>query len=146
MKNTIKKLQLQTKEANAYLLQCPTEELLFRRAAGKWSKKEILGHLIDSAIYNLQRFTEIQVMEQPYVYRRYLQNELVIANNYQDADLQDLLNVWLSLNKRIEHMMAIQTEQTLAYEIVMEDEERISLHFLMTDYVDHMAHHLKAIL
>ncbi len=146
MNTAIKDLQSQLKEAKAYYLQCPSDELLYRRAEGKWSKKEILGHLIDSAIHNLQRFTEIQVMEKPYILRKYLQNELVVANNYQEAELQDLLNVWLSLNKRIEHLMQMQTEETLAYEIVIVDEAKFDLRFLMSDYVEHMAHHLKAVL
>lgn len=42
------------------------EELLSKPAPGKWSKLEILGHLIDSAINNLKRFTEIQFLPQPY--------------------------------------------------------------------------------
>jgi len=145
MKETIIQLENQLKEATAYYQQCPSTDLLYRRAVGKWSKKEILGHLIDSALHNLQRFTEIQFSEKPYSYNNYMQNELVVANNYQEADLQELLNVWVSLNKRIIHLMKMQTEETLAYQIINEIKQ-FDLRFLMTDYVDHMAHHLKAVL
>ena len=48
--------------------------------SGKWSKKEILGHLIDSAINNIQRFTEIQNSEKPYVIKTYNSDALVNAN------------------------------------------------------------------
>jgi hypothetical protein len=32
------------------------DEVMRSRAAGKWVKKEILGHLIDSALNNQERF------------------------------------------------------------------------------------------
>jgi|TARA_R110000737_G_scaffold264685_1_gene272514 hypothetical protein len=60
----------------------------------KWSKKEILGHLIDSGINNLQRFTEIQFSDRPYVIRKYNQNELVIVNDYQNAEIKEILDFW----------------------------------------------------
>lgn len=146
MNKAIEQLQAQLKEAINYYQQATDDDLLYRRAVGKWSKKEILGHLIDSALHNLQRFTEIQFSDKPYIYRKYMQDELVVANKYQEADLQELLDVWLSLNNRVIHLMKIQTEQTLAYEIKLDENENIDLRFLMTDYVDHMAHHLKAVL
>ncbi len=59
----------------------------------KWSKKEILGHLIDSGINNLQRFTEIQFLEKPYKIRPYNQDELVKANNYQNKNSQELFEL-----------------------------------------------------
>ena len=56
------------------LKQISSEELLKRPATGKWSKQEILGHLVDSAINNLKRFTEIQFLPQPYTVISYKQN------------------------------------------------------------------------
>src|SRR6185503_17913101 len=83
------------------LKQISTEELLKRPAPGKWSKQEILGHLIDSAINNLKRFTEIQFLPQPYTVISYQQNELVLVNDYQNLPLQHLLDLWQSLNRQI---------------------------------------------
>jgi hypothetical protein len=77
------------------------EELIERPAPGKWSKQEILGHLIDSAINNLKRFTEIQFLPQPYHIISYQQNELVIVNNYQYIPVDHLLQLWQSLNRQI---------------------------------------------
>src|SRR5215203_4736341 len=70
------------------LKQFSSEELLQKSAAVKWSKQEILGHLIDSAINNLKRFTEIQFLPQPYTVISYKQNELVTVNDYQHLRLQ----------------------------------------------------------
>src|SRR6187399_13913 len=81
------------------LKQFSSEELVRRPAPGKWSKKEILGHLIDSAINNLKRFTEIQFLPQPYKVISYRQNELVAINHYQDLPLAHLLDFWKTINQ-----------------------------------------------
>ncbi len=111
----------------------------------KWSKKEILGHLIDSAINNLQRFTEIQFESQPYKLRNYNQNELVKINDYQNSELKDIVELWLALNNRILHIIKLQTKKTLDYKIELDDSETIDLKFLIEDYVNHLEHHLNQI-
>ena len=70
------------------------ENMSFKENSEKWSKKEILGHLIDSGINNLQRFTEIQFENKPYRIRNYKQKELVKANDYKKSDIKELLNFW----------------------------------------------------
>ena len=77
------------------------EELLSKSAPNKWSRLEILGHLIDSAINNLKRFTEIQFQPQPYQVVSYQQNELVAVNNYQNLPVAHLLDLWKTLNQQI---------------------------------------------
>lgn len=109
----------------------------------KWSKQEIIGHLIDSAINNLQRFTEIQFEPTPYRIRQYKQDELVKANAYQDADSERLFALWISLNFRILDLMKRQTETTLRHPITLYDGKLSDLRFLMTDYVDHLEHHVR---
>jgi len=110
-----------------------------------WSKKEILGHLIDSAINNLQRFTEIQYVEKPYIIRPYNQNELVKANNYQDKEVADLLNLLTALNKHILYVVSNQTEQILHYQIVLPNKTVTDLQFVIEDYFEHFYHHLHQI-
>ena len=63
-------------------------------APGKWSRQEILGHLIDSAINNLKRFTDAQVSKGPYQLQPYDQNALVGINQYQSLSLTHLLTLW----------------------------------------------------
>jgi hypothetical protein len=110
-----------------------------------WSKKEILGHLIDSALNNIQRFTEIQYSEKPYQVRKYNPDELVKANNYQYKDNGDLFQLWLQLNKQIGFIMHNQTQTTLQYSLILPDGQPKNLRFLMIDYVDHLEHHLNQI-
>ena len=110
-----------------------------------WSKKEILGHLIDSAVNNLQRFTEIQYVEKPYIIRPYDQNKLVKANNYQDKEVSDLLNLLTALNKHILYVVSNQTEGILHYQIVLPNKTVTDLKFVIDDYFEHFYHHLNQI-
>ena len=129
------------------LKKIPSEELLKRPAPGKWSKQEILGHLIDSAINNLKRFTEIQFLPHPYTVISYRQNELVIVNNYQDISLQHLLDLWQSLNRQIVFVVKVIPSNKLNYPVDPQYESREikTLGWIIVDYVAHMEHHFRQI-
>ena len=146
MTKTTTKLQQLIQSGSAYFKQTPESELSQKVSPEKWSKKEILGHLIDSGINNLQRFTEIQFANKPYRIRPYKQNELVLANDYQNAKTKEIVEFWNALNHRILNVMKIQTEETLNYTIELDTDNMVDLRFLMTDYVEHLEHHLKQIL
>lgn len=147
--------ELNVKEAmgrlSAHIQQTPgtfkkfsEAELLHRAATGKWSRKEILGHLIDSAINNLKRFTEIQFLPQPYKVIPYRQNELVIVNQYQDLPLDHLLNTWKALNQQIIYAVNNIPEEKLNYVLEPSDIKEVkNLAWIICDYVAHMEHHFK---
>ncbi len=117
-----------------------------RPGPGRWSKKEELGHLIDSALNNLRRFTEIDFMAKPYSILPYDQDALVRVNDYQSEHTKNLVDLWYALNRRIMAVADAQTEETLRYAIVLHDGTTSDLHFLIVDYVDHLEHHLRRIL
>lgn len=146
MTDTITRLEKLLRSGATYLKVTPESDLKHKPLPGKWSKQEILGHLIDSGVNNLQRFTEIQSAERPFRIRKYKQDELVIANAYQDADMSELLQLWLALNRRILEIMEKQTETMLDYQIGLPDGQLSDLRFLMIDYVDHLEYHLKQIM
>ena len=114
-------------------------------AENKWSKKEILGHLIDSAINNIQRFTEIQYFEKPYQIRQYNPDELVKANDYKNKNNQELYDLWINLNKHISHIAKNQTPETLQYQLILPNGELSDLEFLINDYFDHFYYHINQI-
>lgn len=120
-------------------------EILDAKNPGKWSKKEVLGHLIDSAIHNLVRFTEINYSEKPYRHRPYNQIDLVNLNQYQKTDIKELIQLWFSINNQIVRIMKSVDENALDYKIILSDESVIDLRFLMTDYVEHLEHHINQI-
>lgn len=123
------------------------EELLHRKAEGKWSKKEILGHLIDSAINNLKRFTDAQYSPLPYEMVKYQQVDLVAINDYQNLPLEHLLGLWQSLNRQIVFVVRTMDEEKLNYSVdpQFENGELKTLGWLIVDYVAHMEHHFKQI-
>lgn len=146
MTETIIKLEQLLKSGLEYFSQSPESEMNQKKSPEKWSKKEILGHLIDSGINNLQRFTEIQFENKPYKIRTYKQNELVKVNDYQNAETNEIVEFWLSINNRIKTIMKLQTQKTLNYKIELEKDDITDLRFLMNDYVEHMEHHLNQII
>ncbi len=128
------------------LLSIAKEEDLNERKPGKWSRKEALGHLVDSAINNIKRFTEIQFKEKPYAVIGYEQNALVIANAYQQQKFSEIFYVWKELNKQVIHLITIQTEESSNYKVLLTSNNEIkTLAWLMEDYVEHLLHHLKQI-
>lgn len=129
------------------LKQISEAELLNKPAPGKWSKKEILGHLIDSAVNNLKRFTEIQFLPQPCSVISYQQNELVIINDYQNLSLDHLLDLWQALNRQIVFVVRSIPPEKLNYPVdpQYESKEMKTLGWIICDYVAHMEHHFKQI-
>ena len=144
MQNAILKFDQLLNENSEYF---PTIDsvILEERKPGKWSKKEVLGHLIDSAVHNLVRFTEINYAAKPYRHRPYNQIDLVNINQYQTKDINELNELWLSLNRQIIRIMKSVDEEALDYKIILSDESVIDLRFLMTDYVEHLEHHINQI-
>lgn len=112
----------------------------------KWSKKEILGHLVDSARNNLQRFVEVQYMATPYQVIPYDQDQQVIANAYQQQSLDLIMSMWKSLNRHIGYVMRCQTRRSLELSVELPDNTKTNLQWLMEDYIEHLKHHLKQIL
>lgn len=130
---------------NAIYFPTIDNAILETKNPAKWSKKEILGHLVDSAIHNLVRFTEINYLEKPYHHRPYNQNDLVSLNQYQTIDTNELVQLWLSLNKQIIRIFKSIDHKALDYQIILNDQSVIDLKFLITDYVEHLEHHINQI-
>ncbi|WP_062060810.1 DinB family protein [Aquimarina longa] len=146
MKEIAVKLTDLLKKGTRFVANNTEEDLRFKASTDIWSKKETLGHLIDSGIYNLQRFSEIQFENKPYKIRKYSQNELVKINRYNDADSMELLSFWLSINERITQLIKVLDTDTLSYQIELDNGELSDLNFLIKDYVDHLEYHLKQII
>jgi hypothetical protein len=147
LKKVFNRLQENINLVPTKFLKYSEEELRKKPAPNKWSMKELLGHLIDSAVINHLRFIEIQFMPQPFFVNRYYQDELVTIQNYNEIDTQHLVNLWKIFNEHILIIMHNTPGKNLSLKIIPEQpfEEADTLFFLMKDYVDHMDHHLKQI-
>lgn len=139
----MKQLELHIESFPEKLKQFSKEELLKRPASNKWSKQEILGHLIDSAVNNLKRFTDIQFSPEPHSIISYNQTGLVIANDYQGLPLDHLLNLWQALNRQIVFVVKRISSDKLDYPVdpQYENREMKTLGWVICDYVAHMEHH-----
>lgn len=129
------------------LKKLSSEELLHRQAEGKWSKKEISGHLVDSAVNNLKRFTDAQYAALPYEVVNYQQVALVVVNDYQNLPLDHLLTLWQSLNRQIIYVVRNIDDEKLNYPVALpyENCDLKTLGWIIIDYVAHMEHHFRQI-
>jgi mannose-6-phosphate isomerase-like protein (cupin superfamily) len=108
----------------------------------KWSRIEILGHLIDSARYNLMRFTEAMITRDDiYIIKSYHQDQLVSIQNYQSQNAHTLLDHWIVLNQNIGLLWRSYDTNTWQRHISIKGETK-NLLFLADDYLDHLGHHL----
>jgi hypothetical protein len=137
-------------------LSAMSDEVAARRPApGKWSPKEIIGHLIDSAAHNHQRFVRAQFQED-LVFPGYAQDEWVSAQRYQDAPWAEILELWRAYNRHIARLI-----EAMPAEVRTRERRRHNLHevafrtvpadrpttldYFMRDYVLHLHHHLRQI-
>jgi hypothetical protein len=111
----------------------------------KWSKKEIVGHLIDSAQINLQRF--VRCTYQQNFKLVYAQDEWVAAQHYQDADIKEVLDLWILLNRQIIRVLNDYPDNRLLVtcDTGKNEESLHTVEWLAADYVEHMQHHLRQI-
>jgi hypothetical protein len=137
-------------ELNHWIVRVPDEfgqmselEISQRPLPHKWSKKEILGHLCDSAINNLQRFIQIQYEQQPLVLTPYNQVEWVNIQDYQNISIEEIISLWCGLNHKIINVIAKIPDEKLAYLCDVGNNQLQTLAWLIQDYLEHMEHHLK---
>jgi DinB superfamily len=111
------------------------------RGAGKWVKKEILGHLIDSAANNHQRFVRAQFAS-PFVWPGYDQQAWVPLHRYRDRPWGELVDLWVGLNRHIAAVIESVPAEKLPTPCTIGDHEAMSLEWWMRDYLRHLRHHL----
>ena len=114
-------------------------------APGKWSRKQILGHLIDSAANNHQRFVRAQ-LESPLHFPGYAQEEWVSTQNYQEESWGYLVACWAGYNRHLLHVIAQIPSDKLNCQCVIGEGDPVTLEFLAEDYVRHLEHHLAQII
>lgn len=108
----------------------------------EWSKKEILGHLIDSAANNHQRFVRA-VDKAAAEFPTYEQEEWVRIQRYNERSWPSLVALWSAYNSHLSHVIECIPEDAESSPCNIGKEEPASLGFVIKDYLDHLQHHLK---
>jgi hypothetical protein len=108
-------------------------------APGKWTNREIIGHLIDSAHINLQRFVRCTYEEGFKLI--YYQDEWVNAQHYANADVKQLLTLWELVNRQIVRVLANYPADRTQIKCDNNRGEP-TVEFIASDYIAHMLHHL----
>lgn len=121
-----------------------------------WAPIEVLGHLIDSAANNHQRFVRAQFTDD-LVFPGYQQNQWVNSQKYLDESWPGVIELWSAYNLHLVHAASVIPQDTLtkprsphtldqiAFNLV-DKNEPATLEYLIRDYVDHLRHHLDQIL
>lgn len=108
---------------------------------GKWSAKQVIGHLIDSAVNNLGRMVRMQI-EEGLSLTGYEQMAWVRLQHYAEREWAQVLGLWFALNEQVAWMIGHLEKTRLANQGMVEGEV-VTLGFLIEDYVAHMEHHLR---
>ncbi len=125
-------------------------------SADRWSTKEILGHLVDSACVNLRRFLMAQCKDDLF-FETYDHERWVHLQHYNDSDWEELVTLWASLNMHLCHVVTMISEAQLdkpraehnLHEICYREHPRDTpgtLGFLIEDYFAHLEHHMRQIM
>ena len=130
-------------ETYQQLKSIPDEITEARLNPGDWSVKEIVGHLVDSASNNHQRFVRLQVAD-GLVFPDYSQDNdaWVSIQSYQEASWRDLLTLWRFYNLHLACVIKTVNEKCIDHIWVVDEDRTITLGELMIDYLRHLKDHL----
>jgi hypothetical protein len=155
MNELAKELQQTVEMAVERLLTVPEPQTQIPKQVGQWTAKEILGHLIDSATNNHQRFIRAQFTDD-LIFAGYDQEQWVRVQSYDQVSWQTLVQFWQAYNLHLAHVIAHIPETTLlklrerhTLDIIgwqrVSANEPTTLAYLISDYIGHLQDHLRQI-
>ena len=147
MKQVIQELDQIVQEYSKKIRSIPENEFSAKPFPQKWSKKEVIGHLIDSAQNNLRRFVVGQY--EPFPPKiTYNQNFWVKANGYQNMSQKDVIELWRLINLRIAAVLENMNPERYSKQADT-GKDTVELHtleWLAADYNRHLKHHINQII
>lgn len=142
--------------ASSKISELDERELKHKPSPSKWSKKEILGHLIDSAYNNHQRIVRTD-KQGNMIFQGYDQDDWVVKNNYQKREMEEVLQSWVVIQNHLSSAVAVLSDEVLYkktkdhnFHVIsmnkIPEGEESSLSYLVWDYTFHLEHHLSQII
>jgi DinB superfamily len=120
-------------------------EASIRPQPAKWSKKEIIGHLLDSASNNHQRFVRA-ALQGELVFPGYDQDLLVELQRFRALEWKFLIEFWANYNRFLAHVISVLPPQAASVNCMIGGNRPATLEWLAQDYVAHLKHHLNQVL
>lgn len=142
MQNIIEQLEAIITDYTPLLLQLDETAFSVKPSEIKWSGKEYLGHLVDSAQNNIRRFVVAQYEDKPFII--YDQDRWVAAAAYQHYPLKDLIDLWVLINRHLVIILKNIPEDGVEKEVHTQSVH--SIQWLAADYNKHLLHHLHQVL
>ena len=138
------KLRALIDEVPLRLMKLSLSQIEGKASPAKWSPKEELGHLLDSAANNHQRIVRTQLEDKPKM-PGYDGNAWVKLHRYQQRDWREMVELWRALNQQL--LAAAETVPDAAWSrtCTIADSQPLTLKFVFEDYIEHMMHHLRHI-
>jgi hypothetical protein len=145
----------QTVENAALRLKEISDEDASKGSPNEWSSKQVLGHLIDSAANNHQRFVRGQFTDD-LLFPGYDGDKWVDAQRYNDESWTNLIDLWRGYNLHLLRVVSLIPEHVrtqprdkhtldqIAFKTV-DPTQSSTLEYLIRDYLDHLKHHLDQI-
>ena len=130
-------------KAPSMLTQISEEKMSEKPAPKKWSKKEIIGYLIDSATNNHHRFVRGQFEAIPEI--RYDQNGWNKYSFYQQIDSKQIILFWTIYNRQLIELIKRIPTDNLKSKVKVGDNS-LTIEYLIIDYVEHLEYHLKQVI
>jgi hypothetical protein len=145
MKSVAEEIVRTVHQAAEQIRVIPDDAFYHKPHPGKWSLAEILGHLVDSAQNNIQRFVRAQYEDVPHIV--YNQDEWVRLSHYRDYNREELLMLWQALNHHLSHVLSVMNPSmhSRTCDTGKTVKEVHDLKFIAEDYLSHLRHHLKQI-
>ncbi len=138
--NAIRRLEYLCDTIPSLLMNIDEATFSIKPARDKWSKKEIIGHLIDSATNNHQRFVRGQFEDVPKI--AYDQDKWAKYSFHQQIESRQLITFWTVYNRQLINLSRNISAENWNRKCETGNEKRYTLEFLLIDYVEHLEHHL----
>lgn len=108
--------------------------------AEKWSLNEIVGHLVDSAANNHQRFVRLQIADK-LEFSGYDAEEWIAVQKYNKYPWKSLVDMWYSYNSLLLHVIENVNPGALEHVWIV-DGNPLTLGYIIEDYYTHLEWHI----